>query len=189
MEIPKQTGDIFDTLSRGQFICSNHSADTVRRLYDVIEDNFELLHEYFEAINFTLEKGDEYYYFSRPRELKADLEKKIEAAYKWIDILDFLKTFDSAFAAGFRFTPSDILVRVQIDAVLKNKTDGLRRYTKEDTIAASTQKMLDMLEREGFVELENEISSQYKVLSSFHYLEQLILKINIPEEVQNEIPQ
>jgi hypothetical protein len=49
--------------------------------------------------------------------------------------------------------------------------------------------MLDMLTREGFVELENEISSQYKVLSSFHYLEQLILKINIPEEVQNEIPQ
>jgi len=188
MEIPKQTGDIFDLLSRGQFICSNHSADNIRRLYDVLDDNFELLHDYFEAINFILEKGDEYFYFSRI-EPKADLEKKIETAYKWIDILDFVKSFDTAFAPGFRFTPSDILVRVQIDAVLKNKTDGLRRYTKEDTIANSTQKMLDMLVREGFVELENEISSQYKVLSSFHYLEQLILKINIPEEVQNEIPQ
>ena len=87
MEIPKQTGDIFDTLSRGQFICSNHSADTVRRLYDVIDDNFELLHEYFEAINFTLEKGDEYYYFSRPRELKADLEKKIEELERTIAAL------------------------------------------------------------------------------------------------------
>jgi hypothetical protein len=188
MEIPKQTGDIFDLLSKGQFICSNHSSDTIRRLYDIIDDNFELLHEYFLAINFTLEKGDEYYFFSRP-EAKADLEKKIEAAYKWIDILDFLKTFDSAFAPGFRFTPSDILVRIQIDAVLKNKTDGLRRYTKEDTMAGSIQKMLDMLVREGFVELENEITSQYKVLSSFHYLEQLILKIYIPEDVQNEIPQ
>jgi len=188
IEIPKQTGDIFDILSRGQFICSNSSGDTTRKLYDIIEDNLEELHEYFKAINFILEKGDEYFYFSKV-EPKADLERKIEAAFRWIDILDFLKTFDSSFASGFRFTPSDILVRIQIDAVLKTKAEVLKRYTKEDTLATSVQKIIDMLTREGFIELENEISSQYKVLASFHYLEQLILKINIPEEVQHAIPQ
>jgi len=36
------------------------------------------------------------------------------------------------------------------------------------------------------MELENPISNTYKVLSSFKYLEQLILTINIPEETSNE---
>ena len=46
-----------------------------------------------------------------------------------------------------------------------------------------------MLEKDAFVELENEISLSYKVLASFKYLEQLVLAINIPDEVKNEIPQ
>ncbi len=189
MDIPKQTGEIFDILSKGQFICSNSSSDATRRLYDVIDGHyFEELYQYFKAINFILEKGDEYFYFSKT-EPKAELERKIEAAFRWIDMIDFFKAYDTSFASGFRFTPSDILVRIQIDAVLKTKAEALKRYTKEDTLQANVQKLVDMLCREGFAELENEISSQYKVLASFHYLEQLVLKINIPEEVQNAIPQ
>ena len=42
---------------------------------------------------------------------------------------------------------------------------------------------------ETFIELENDITHQYKVLASFKYLEQLILTINIPDEVKNEIPE
>jgi hypothetical protein len=42
---------------------------------------------------------------------------------------------------------------------------------------------------DNFIELENEITHQYKVLASFKYLEQLILTINIPDEVRNEIPE
>jgi hypothetical protein len=188
IDIPKQTGDIFDLLSKGQFICSNSSNDITRKLYDITDEHFEELHEYFAAIGFILEKGDEYYYFSKV-EPKADLERKITIAFKWIDIVDFLKTFDVSFSPGFRFTPSDILVRIQIDAVLKTKVEGLKRYTKEDAVQPNVQKMIDMLCSDGYAELENEISAQYKVLASFHYLEQLILKINIPEEVQHAIPQ
>jgi hypothetical protein len=36
--------------------------------------------------------------------------------------------------------------------------------------------------------MENEILKTYKILSSFKYLEELVMNINIPEEVQNEIP-
>ena len=188
MPLPKQTAAIFEKLSRGQFICSNASNEEERKWYNITDEFYDDLHEYFLAINFVLERGNEYFYFSRT-EAKADLERKVEAAYRWIDILDFFKTFESTFGAGFRFTPSDILVRVNVDATLKNKLDSLKKYTKEDTYLSSVTRIIDMLRRDNFIELENEISNTYKVLTSFSYLEELILSINIPTEAQNEIPE
>ncbi len=182
MQLPKQTAAIFEKLSKGQFICSNAGNDDERRWYNVIEEFYDDLFEYFAAINFTLEKGNEYFYFTR-NEAKADLERKIEAAYRWIDILDFFKTFETTFGTGFRFTPSDLLVKINVDATLKNKLESLKKYTKEDTYMAGIQKIIDLLRRDNFIELENEINNTYKVLTSFAYLEELILSINIPTEV------
>jgi hypothetical protein len=190
MEVPIQTADIFKILSKGQFINSNSSTKSVSDLYKVMEDeqNFENLFEYFRNINFTLEKGDEYFYFSRP-ESKVDLETKIEAAFRWIDIIDFFKTYDNSFSSGYRFTPSDILVRIKIDAELETKLEGLKKHTDKEKQQDILDKILKKLIDDTFIELENEITHQYKVLTSFKYLEQLILTINIPEDVRNEIPE
>lgn len=191
MEAPKQTGTIFEILSKGQFICSNSSDEDIRKLYSVIEDeqNFDFLYNYFRNINFTLECGDEYYYFSR-LETKVELERKIERAYKWIDILDFLKTFDNSFGAGYRFTPSDILVKLNLDAALKSKLEGLKKYSGEKNKHNEiTEKILEDLKKDRFIELENDILHQYKVMTSFNYLEQIVLVINISEDVKNEIPE
>ena len=190
MEVPIQTADIFKILSKGQFINSNSSNKAVSNLYKVIEDeqNFENLYNYFRSINFTLEKGHEYYYFSRP-ENKVDLESKIEAAFRWIDIIDFLKTYDNSFSSGYRFTPSEILVRIKIDAELETKLEGLKKLTDKEKHQDILDKILKKLIDDTFIELENEIIHQYKVLASFKYLEQLILTINIPEDVRNEIPE
>ncbi len=190
MEVPVQTADIFKILSKGQFINSNSSNRIVSDLYKVIEDeqNFENLYHYFRSINFILEKGDEYFYFSRS-ETKVDLETKIEAAFRWIDIIDFLKTYDNSFSPGYRFTPSDILVRMKTDAELETKLEGLKKYTDKEKHQDVLDKILKKLIDDTFIELENEITHQYKVLASFKYLEQLILTINIPDEVRNEIPE
>src|SRR3990172_4397220 len=103
MNIP-QTGEIFEILSKGQFISSNSADHNLRKLYDIINDenNFDELCDYFQAINFILERGDEYFFFSKS-EIKAELDRKIEIAYKWIDILDFLKAYDNSFGSNFRF--------------------------------------------------------------------------------------
>lgn len=194
MNVPRQTGEIFEILSSGQFICSNSADARISKLYDVIDDNekYELLYDYFSAIGFLLEKGDEFYYFSRKNESKADLERKLETACKWIDILDFFKTFDNAFVSGYSFTTQEIVVRIKVDAVLKSKADGLRKVfrledkTPYDEVIA---KVIDNLCKDGFAEVENEILKSYKILSSFKYLEELVTNINIPEEVQNEIPE
>jgi len=188
MNLPYQTADIFKILSKGQFINSNSSSKSTQELYGIIENeqNFENLRDYFRHINFILEKGDEYFYFSRP-ESKVDIEKKIETAYKWIDILDFLKTYDNAFGSGYRFTPSEILVRLKTDASLETKLEGLNKNNenRQDIL----DRILKQLTDDNFIELENERIQQYKVLASFNYLETLILTINIHEEVKNEIPE
>lgn len=194
MNVPRQTGDIFDILSNGQFICSNSADTRISKFYDLIDDNekYELLYDYFLAIGFVLEKGDEFYYFSRKNESKADLERKLDTACKWIDILDFFKTYDNAFVSGYSFTTQEIVVRIKVDAVLKSKTDGLRKVLKLDDKTPYDEvvtKVVDSLCKDGFAEIENEILKSYKILSSFKYLEELVNNINIPEEVQNEIPE
>src|SRR5690606_1373992 len=178
-------------LSKGQFICSNSSDELIRKLYNTIdeEENFEFLYNYFLKINFILEKGNEYFYFSR-MENKIDLERKIEQAFKWIDLLDFLKTYDNTFGAGYRFSPSDILVKTKVDAELKTKLESLKKYSPgKERHLEIIEKVLEMLEKDKFIEIENSITHQYKVLTSFHYLEQLVMTIHIPEEIINEIPE
>lgn len=189
IEIPKQSAEVFDILSRGQFICSNSSKISIRRLYNAVHQEFEAYQTYFMGINLVLEEGNEYYYFSR-QDSKAELERKLEIAMKWIDIIDFMKTFEPGFGSGFRFTPSDILVKLSVDADLKNKLDGLKKYAAgKEKQTDIVYKILDQLEKDNFIEIENDVTEEYKTLASFDYLEQLILSINIPEEVQNEIPE
>ena len=187
MPVPKHTSDIFEILSKGQFICSNSCKDSTRKLYNIIDENFDDLYDYFKSINLVLEKGDEYFMFTR-MEHKTELERKLEAAFRWIDILDFFKTFDHSFGAGYRFTPSDVLVKLSVDVDLKNKLDGLKKYAAgKEKHAEILDKILDMLKKDSFIELENEITNSYKTLASFHYMERLIISVNIPESVQNEI--
>ncbi|MDR3226798.1 MAG: hypothetical protein LBT56_03910 [Prevotellaceae bacterium] len=188
MNVPVQTADIFKILSKGQFISSNSSNRIISDLYNVIdsEDNFENLREYFKQINFILERGEEYFYFTR-NEAKIDIENKIERAYKWIDITDFLKTFDNSFGLGFRFSPSEILVKLKLDAELETKLESLNKNKEPQQDAL--ERILKTLADDSFIELENERTGQYKVLAAFKYIEQLILTINISEEVQNEIPE
>jgi hypothetical protein len=194
MNVPKQTGEIFEILSKGQFICSNSSDVRMSKLYDIIsdEDNYELLYDYFLSINFVLEKGDEYFYFSRKNESRADIERKLEAALRWIDIVDFLKTFDNSFGSGFSFSPSEAAVRISVDAYLKNKADNIRCILKIDEKVSYIDlvtKIADMLCKDGFMETENELLHSWKVLSSFKFLEELINNINIPNEFLNEKPE
>jgi hypothetical protein len=188
-EIPKQSAEVFDILSKGQFICSNSTKDAVRKLYTAINHDFDAYYGYFMGINLILEEGDEYYYFARS-ENRADLERKLDIAMKWIDIVDFLKAYENSFGPGFRFKPPDLLVRLGVDADLKNKLDGLKKHAPgKEKYAEIIEKVLDILEKDNFIEIENPIIHEYKTLSSFTYLEKLILNIDIPEDIRHEIPE
>lgn len=187
----KYTSEIFDVLRKGQFICSNSPNEQIQTLYKVLEDDetFDDLHEYFYQINYVLEYGNEYFYFSRI-EKNVDLDRKLEKAFSWIDILDFFKTFDSSFDVGFRFSPSDVVNQLKNNADLKTKLDNLKKVSADKkSYSDRIKKIIERLEKDNFITLENEISETYKVLTSLNYLKDLITTINIPEEIENEIPE
>ena len=189
--ITKYTSDIFEILRRGQFICSNSPNDNIKMFYQILEDEdtFNELFDYFNEINYVLEKGDEYFYFSR-KENNTVLERKIEKAFQWIDIVDFFNTFDTAFDVGYRFTPSEIHNQLKNNADLKSKLENLKGINSDEkNYLERINKMVERFEKEGFISLENELSETYKVLTSFNYLKDLINTINIPEDLENEIPE
>jgi hypothetical protein len=189
MNLPDKTSAIFERLSKGQFICSNSTDDSICRLYDIVHENETVLNDYFAAIDFELERGDQYFYFSKI-EAKSDIENKIIKAEKWIDLIDFLKAYDNSFSNGFRFHPNDIEIKIRVDLNLRDKLDSLKRYIGDHkSYEEKINSLIKILEKDGLVELENEISKQYKVVAAFGYIEELILSINLPEETQNEIPE
>lgn len=188
-DIP-QTEAIFKILSKGKFISYNSSDEQVKNLYSILENkpNFEQLYGYFLQIGFVLEQENGYFYFSR-KENKTQLERKLTKAYEWIDIIDFLKTYDNAFGPGFRFTPEEILSHRKTNADLETKLRELGKHTQRKSYSDILEKILKKLTDDDYIELENSITNQYKVLAAFTYIEDLIQMINIPEDLQNEIPE
>ena len=114
----KYTSEVFQRLSRGQFISSNSIDATTRAIYNDIEDNQQEYEDYFSQIDFQLSAGDGFYYFSR-KEAKAIIENKLQSMFSWIDYLDFLKTYDTSFDAGTQFSLAQIEVRLSSDLELK----------------------------------------------------------------------
>lgn len=182
----KYTEEIFNILSRGGFISSNSVSTQVKRYYDIIEEDFPDYYDYYKGIGLYLEGGDGYYYFTR-KEVKVDLERKLEAAQRWIDYLIFMKTYHSAFGPGFLFRAADIEIQIGCDLELKEMAAKLFSDKKkhEEVVA----KLMAELEKMGFIEKENEVDGTYKVLSAFRYMEELVDCITISEEVQDEIPE
>lgn len=99
----------------------------------------------------------------------------------------YLKTYHSAFGPGFLFRAADIEIQIGCDMELKEKASKLFSDKKkhEEVVA----KLINELEKMGFIEKENEVDGTYKVLTAFHYMEELIDCITISEEVQDEIPE
>ena len=186
LQIPAHTADIFDYLQKGLFINSNSCDEYIRQMYDETDDHFESLSIYFAQIGYTLERGNEYFYFSRT-EPRITLEQKIARAYYWIDILDLFKTFNETFGPGYRFQPEQILVEANINVMLQNKLDSIRKHTSDKEIRKDVlDSIVRQLTKDAFLELENEKNNVYKVMSSWHYLERLVESINIYDETEED---
>ena len=186
IQIPAHTADIFDHLQKGLFINSNSCDENIRQMYDEIDDHFESLSIYFAQIGYTLERGNEYFYFSRT-EPRITLEQKIARAYYWIDILDLFKTYNETFGPGYRFQPEQILVEANINVMLQNKLDSIRKHTSDKEIRKDVlDNIIRQLVKDAFLEQENEKNNVYKVMSSWHYLERLVESINIYDETEED---
>ena len=168
----KYTEEIFNILSKGGFISSNSVSTQVKRLYDAIEEDLPDYYDYYKGIGFYLEGGDGYYYFTR-KESKVDLERKLEAHH--------------ARQRTAQKPAADIEIQIGCDIELKEKATKL--FSDKKKYDEVVGKLLKELESIGLIEKENELDGTYKVLSAFHYMEDLVDCITISEEVQDEIPE
>lgn len=180
----KHTSEVFQRLSKGQFISSNSTDPETRAIYNDIEENQQEYEDYFKQIDFQLSHGDGFYYFSR-KEARVVMENKLQALSLWIDYLDFLKTYDTTFGVGTQFKLAQIEVRLSSDLELKEKLAKLfaDKQSNRDKLQALAGTLVGM----GFAEEINEVEEMYQVTSAFSYIEHIISCINIDEEVRNEI--
>lgn len=179
------TQKIFERLSRGAFLSVDSTDIEVKHLYDDVEENFADYEGYFQELGYRLEMGDGYFYFSRIAESKPTIEGKLRSFAEWVDILDFLKTYDIAFFVGYQFRKSQIMERISVDVELRDKARKL--FHKQKTHQEVVKKLTDELVGKGFVEIVNEQDETYKVTSAFRYAEELVNLITIYNE--EDIPE
>ena len=179
------TQRIYELLSKGTFLSVDTTDIELKHLYDDIEENFSDYETYFLELGLRLEAGDGYYYFARNREAKLTIEQKLTSFATWVDILDFLKTYDIAFSTGFQFRSTHILERINLDVELRDKARKL--FRKQTTNQEIVEKLITELTGMGFAEIINEQDGTYKVTAAFRYAEELVNIITIYNE--EDIPE
>jgi hypothetical protein len=183
IKLPKQTHDIFGIMARGHFISSNGTKDGMNRLYDIISDpdNFENLQNYFSHIRYRIERGNNFFYFSKVDEAPSAIEKKLETFEKYIDIVDLFASMDNKITIGTRFRTGEIAEECIANVRLKQKLQKIPLYRSE-TLHNKVREICDLMSRDSFLEREDEQSETYKVLDSYTYLLDVINAIAIYEE-------
>lgn len=67
------------------------------------------------------------------------------------------------------------------------KEKAMHLYAEKLKLDEVVDKLVDELEKIGFVEKENELDGTWKVTSAFHYIEELVDCLTVSEEVRNEV--
>lgn len=181
------TQRIYERLSKGEFLSVDSSDMNIRHLYEDVEENLDDYTEYFREIGLRLETGNGYFYFSREGEGNQSIEQKLESFSKWLDYLDFLKSYNQAFTTGYQFRKSHLIEQISLDIELKEKAGHLFRKYGAASNLDIVNKLLQELVSMGFAECICKQDETYKVISAFRYAEELVNMIQIVNE--DEIPE
>ena len=181
------TQRIYDRLSRGEFLSVDSIDTSIRHLYEDIEENFDDYADFFKEIGLQLESGNGYFYFSRIGESKQAIEQKLDSFSKWLDYLDFLKTYNQSFTAGYQFRKSHLIEQISVDVELKEKAGHLFKKYGVGSYLEIVNKLVQEMQNMGFAECVSEQDETYKITSAFRYAEELVNMIQIANE--DEVPE
>ena len=181
------TQRIYDRLSRGEFLSVDSIDTSIRHLYEDLEENFDDYADFFKEIGLQLESGNGYFYFSRIGESKQTIEQKLESFSKWLDYLDFLKTYNQSFTAGYQFRKSHLIEQISVDVELKEKAGHLFKKYGVGSYLEIVNKLVQEMQNMGFAECISEQDETYKITSAFRYAEELVNMIQIANE--DEVPE
>ena len=181
------TQRIYERLSRGEFLSVDSIDTSIRHLYEDIEENFDDYANFFKEIGLQLESGNGYFYFSRIGDSKQAIEQKLESFSKWLDYLDFLKTYNQSFTAGYQFRKSHLIEQISVDVELKEKAGHLFKKYGVGSYLEIVNKLVQEMQNMGFAECVSEQDETYKITSAFRYAEELVNMIQIANE--DEVPE
>ena len=77
-----------------------------------------------------------------------------------------------------------IVVRINCDMELKELAGKL--FSEKKSYDEIVEKLISELERMGFIEQQDEVEKTWKVLASFHYIEELIDCISITDDIEEK---
>ena len=187
LSMRNNTQRIYERLNHGEFLSVDSSDTSIRHLYEDIEENFDDYADFFKEIGLQLEAGNGYFFFSRIGEGKQSIEQKLESLSKWLDYLDFLKTYNQSFTAGYQFRKSHLIEQISLDSELKEKAGHLYKKYGAGSYLEIVNKLLQEMQGMGFAECISEQDESFKITSAFHYAEELVNMIQIANE--DEIPE
>jgi hypothetical protein len=177
MNIPPQTGQIFQILSQGAFISEN-SFYSDKALFEIIAQSQSELHTYFLPLGFELKAGEGFFYFISLQN-DQESEDKIEQAIKLIEWVDFFKSYTPEFGAGYVFTVEGIQRKCQDSALLRRKLEQMNTRGGQGKLIDRIRQVVRQLEKQGFVELLHEPTEKYQALAAFSFLESWAQKIEL----------
>ncbi len=179
-----RSSEIFDILSKGQFICSNSTDQLRKGLYDYIDDNKETLTDIYSQVGFDLEGGSNFYYFSKSNETNQSIEKKIERALHWLDVYAFFTTYKQTIQRGDRFSFHDVVEQVNLNMDLRDMLENISGKKNRDKKSYDDMfaDLVKDFKNEGFIELENEMTQTWRILDSWQYMELMVSAVNIRDE-------
>lgn len=174
--MPPLTAEIFDRLSRGQFISGNSQDERKAELYRLLARHEDEFRAYFAPLGLHLEQGPGYYYFTRP-DIRSALEDKVERTLRWLDWLDWLVQAAPSLGPGVRLVLADLLEATQRSAALRRQ---LRQLPLKGSPGNDEERLLTLMramEREGMVEQVTEKPVVYQLLAAIDYPIQLLSRI------------
>lgn len=179
------TEEIYNLLSNRHFLTNNSVDNDKRRWYADLEENLEDYMQYFRQIGFRIECGEGYFCFAR-KESAQTMEDKLKRMYEWINILDFMLTFDASFGDGFTFSKSDIMMRLN-DPEMKEKATSM--FESKETASEVVNKVMKELQKFDVIEELDSYAEKYKVTACVNYFLTLMNKFEIAKEAEDEIPE
>jgi hypothetical protein len=181
--------EIFELLRLGKFICDNSRKIATKRQFKYLEKNFEALSAYYGEIGIELRSGNGFYYFTR-QENNQDLERKIQYFAIYIDILDICYNFALDFGAGKRFQRTQLeqffIRNERFRIALEEIMQSMNRQYVQNSISRQVNTILNKMVIDGYIELEDEDTESYLVLSAWNYLNDLVQAIHINQTTEED---
>lgn len=176
--LPQQIEQVYQNILKGNFINENSFKNGNSQLYEAIASKESELRAYFKPIGYVLIKREGYFYFAHDG--AADSVSALEKIVDYIDIANFLRTLDSNFSVGFRFSLNSIEQQLNANVELQHLAHKMRWIVAKDN-REFLEKIIDRLKKDGFLEEVNSSNAEFIILNSYDYIEAFLNEVEIYE--------